>query len=581
MKCHLAMSTLLALVGCAGPAGQRASAAPGAAVEQGVGAGDDAAGKKDKLRVTLDVPILSEQFADTPVARVESDFILVSEVADNFIVTRGAHGEGARGEWAALDEIVNRLITVRLIAQEATTMEMHLLPEVQKDLTEFGGRLARDLYKQTVFEGVEPDAARVEEMFKKLVREWRLRSLLFEKKEDAEVLLTAVRAGGTFEDLAREAIAAGRAQGREDAPFVPVKDLLPQLVAATEKLAIGQLSEAIALPKGFALVRLEEARFPESAVARTQAEETVLGGARQARLRAHYSELVARYATIDDRLVERTNLEAKKPGFAALLADKRPVATIRGEAPVTLGDLCRAIAEDYFHGVEPAIREKQLNDKKRPALENLLGKRLFTKAASEQRTEATTEYKHRMRRHEVEVLVGLFIDRVLMPEIKVTEGEIAQYREKNLSELSYPEFYKLSSIAFATLPAAEAAVEMLRRGTDFKWLKGNAEGRAEAGKVKLQLEDTTLAASGLDAELAAALAGARAGDVRVFSSVDATHYVVQVVDYVAPKPQPYEEVRDAIARRLYAAHVNDAIIEWGKKLRAAYEVKTYIHGFRG
>lgn len=581
MKSNVAMAGFVTLIGCAGSTAQRDVAPGDGSSAQNAVDGESTAGKRDALRVTLDVPLLSEKFSDTPVARVEDDFILVSEVANNFVATRGAHGGGAQGEWAELSEILDRLITVRLIAQEATTMEMHQLPEVQKELADFGARLMRDLYKQSVFQDIEPDAEKVEAAFQKAVREWRLKSLLFAKPDEANALVAAVRAGGNFDELGREAIAAGRAQGGEDAPFVPVKDLLPQLVAALEKAGPGVVADPVTLPKGVAVVRLEEVRFPENAVARTQAEQSVVMAARQSLLRTHYEELVGRYATIDTKLLERTNLEGKKPDFATLLKDRRALVTIRGEAPVTIGDLCAAIAEDYFHGVEPAIREKQLNDKKRPALEKLLGKRLFAKAAAEQRIDATPEYKNRMRQHEVEVLVGLFVDRVLMPEIKVTEGEIAAYRDAHLAELSYPAFYKLSSIAFTSVEAAEAAVETLRRGTDFKWLKSNAAGRSEAGSAKLQLEDTTVAESGLEPELARALVGARAGDLRVLTTGSETHYVVQVVDYVPPKPQPYEEVREVIARSLYADHVNAAIREWGKKLRAAYEVKTYIHGYGG
>jgi hypothetical protein len=169
------------------------------------------------------------------------------------------------------------------------------------------------------------------------------------------------------------------------------------------------------------------------------------------------------------------------------------------------------------------------------------------------------------------------VQRVIFPQVQVEEDEGKQHYEAHKAEYMYPQFYKLEGLAFATPEGAQAALAKLRSGTDLGWLRANAEGQLPEADRKLQLTATTIAATSLPPDLARALAGAKAGDQRLYLTGDGA-YVVRVIAETPPAPQPYTDVREEIARKLFAQKLNDKVQQFAARLRAASSVQVFITG---
>jgi hypothetical protein len=73
-----------------------------------------------------------------------------------------------------------------------------------------------------------------------------------------------------------------------------------------------------------------------------------------------------------------------------------------------------------------------------------------------------------------------------------------------------------------------------------------------------------------------AISGARAGDVRLYESPQGLFYVLAVQEVVSSRPQPFEDVRDTVSRRLYNDKLKQAIDEYARKVRAVSDVKSYL-----
>jgi hypothetical protein len=92
---------------------------------------------------------------------------------------------GARGGKQDPTTIVNRLVDAKLVVMEGEAMGIDELPEVKEGLKAAEESIAREMLKEQVLRGVQPDPAEVKRLFEDKVREYQLQSILFPRESDA------------------------------------------------------------------------------------------------------------------------------------------------------------------------------------------------------------------------------------------------------------------------------------------------------------------------------------------------------------------------------------------------------------
>jgi hypothetical protein len=204
---------------------------------------------------------------------------------------------------------------------------------VKQAVTNFEKVGAREMLQEHATQDVRPDAKEVEQRYREAVRELKVRSVLFSRQTDANAFHAAVKGGGDFPALVKKAVADKKAKGDEEAHFVRLSSMLPQTAVKVVKLKPGEITPVMKLKEGFAIARVEDVRYPEGdAAARAEAEKQSLLRQKKIALQKYSDGLVKRYATIDDALLKRLDLQAKKPGIDALEKDKRIVARIQARS---------------------------------------------------------------------------------------------------------------------------------------------------------------------------------------------------------------------------------------------------------
>jgi hypothetical protein len=294
-------------------------------------------------------------------------------------------------------------------------------------------------------------------------------------------------------------------------------------------------------------------------------------------MKAHEQKLRKQFAVVNTAVLKSVNYEAVKPGIDALLKDKRAVADIKGVPPVTVGDLTDYLRFQFFHGSDRDSQHRRMNEKKEEALDAMVGRRLLNAEAIRMGIDKTAEYRDRTTGYGESLIFDAFVQKVVAPESKMREAEVKGYYDGHVKEYSSPEMMRLRSLAFMGRPAAEKAVKQLREGADFGWLTANASGQVGRGAPGLLAFDgqpfmTTSMPEGLQK----AVAGARANDVRLWASPQGHYYALAIQQVVAPKPRPYDEVRDEIAKKLYAEKLSKNIEEYAAKLQARSKVEIYL-----
>jgi hypothetical protein len=572
-------ATLFALAAAAAPVS--AAAQPRAVLKQ-VAAGAPACRTVPAGGSLVEAPLFARESARCPVARVGDDVIVLGELAATL---EGGHmarsprtKRGEKSPGMDFTPALDRLITTRLVAEEARDMGLDEDPTFKEAVEDFRASRLRAALQRIATKGVKPDAAEVERLYREAVREWKVTSVLLEKEEDAKAFEAALKAGGKFDALVKKAIADKKAKGDGKAEWLSPRHALPEIVAAARAAKVGVPAAPVRVTNGWVVLRVEASRVPkDDAAARADAKARSLARKEREAIRAFYLGLVKRHAKVNEALLEKLDLEAGgEKGYEALLKDARPLATIQGEPPVTVADLAREVSMKFFHGMASPIEQHRVNPQKVEAFEKILGKRLFAKEAAARKLANEPELVREVEDYERALAFNTFVQKVLAPGVKVTEGEVATHYEKHLSELTGPEMLRLEGVAFPTTKEAQAALEKAKTGTDFGWLRQNAAGQLQPGKRSLQMDGALVSANTLPGGLVKALAGARGGEYRLYAASSAEVYVVRVAQRIAPQPQPYAEARDKIAKQLYGEKLAASLRDYAAKLREAQKVDVLI-----
>jgi parvulin-like peptidyl-prolyl isomerase len=510
------------------------------------------------------------------VAMVNDEPITLDEFNREVSSLKGS--KSAEGKKDGDSELLRRLINTKLIIQEARKIGLDELDEVKNMVDVFSRVTLRELLAERRLKDVKADPKEVEKIYRELVKEWKIKSVMFEKEEAAKKMEEEIKGGKSFDEIARKVVADGTGKGGEESSYIGRKALLPQVAEAVSKMEAGSVSSITPVGSGFVILKVEDIRYPESQEARERARGEALAFKRKEVLENYNEALIKKYVRLNKRVFDGIDFEAKEPGFEKLLEDKRVIAEIQGENPITVGDLTDGVRQQLYHGVERAIESKRLNERKTSVLDEMLYKRVFRKEALRLGINKTKTYKNKVKAYENSVIFGAFIQKAVRTDIKLKEEELKTYYNDHVKEYTMPEMIKINSLVFAKREFAEKTLEKLRKGTDFQWLMENAEGQVDKSNSKdvLNFEGKFRTAKDVPEGVRKSISGAKPGDFRLYESPEGYFYAVAIQDVIPAKPQPYAETREAIAKILYNEKLNKAVEEWAEKLRAVSDVKVYL-----
>ena len=511
------------------------------------------------------------------VASVQGEPITLAEFEQQVSALKRGRPPGATVERDQELALLGRMINMVLIVQEARRMGLDKLPEVRQVIDANARVMLREELVERVVKDVKADPQAVEKIYRASVQEWKVSAALFAQEEPAQAMAAELKAGKSFDELGKTYLDQGKATKAEQGTVLTRQAMDPDLGRVVSGMAVGAISPVVRTHAGFVIVRLDEIRYPDNAAARAQAEQIVLTAKRKEVVSAFDEALRKKYAKVNRALLDRLDFEAKTPGFEALLKDRRVVAEVKGETPVTVGDMAESLKFQFFHGTTMAAERKKVNVKKEQILDGLLHRKVFRKEALRLGLDKTDSYRGKLKEFETATLFGTFLRKVVAPGIQLTEEEIKAYYDEHRQQYSSPEMVRIRSLVFADRKDAETAAESLRQGADFQWVASQASGQVDPNAADVMSFDSRpIMTSELPDEVRKAVAGAAAGDTRLYAGPDRRVYVLAIQDVVGAQPQPYEEVRREIAEKVLDVKLQQAVEEYAAKLRALSVVEVYL-----
>ncbi len=538
--------------------------------------------KKEKVSdeamfVPINVPLFVPLFADVPIATVEDDPITLRELQQAIDITHTQEGSEKTAGKISFREILDRLVTIRLIVHEARTIGLDELPETKEAMEASTQQYLRKTLLDHVVEHVKPDDAEVEALYKDYAKEYKINSALFEKGEDAKKAADEIKSGKDFNETIKKCIEAHQARGMAEEKYLKRRELLPEIAQAVNSMQTGSVSPVTRIEAGFVLFKLEDARVPmkEDTSAREMARQESLRRQKMKAVTEFKQALLKKYVKLDKKLLEKIDYESKESAFDKYLKDDRVIAEIQGETPLTVSALTKAIKAKLYHGVKSAFQSKSINEKKLPILSEFLEKKLELKEARSQGLDKTEEAQAALKDIEYSLLFNLFVEKAVFPDVHFTDDDLKAYYKSHQKDYTKPPMVRFSSLAFRDKKRAEAALSRLRQGTDFNWMKANAAGVLTDAE-ELSGEDIPVLLSSLPEGLRKAVDGASPGDYRLYSAPQGPSYVVLITQVIPEQVQPLAEVSQRIKTIIVREKLNESLQTWAAKLRAAYAVKIYL-----
>ncbi len=536
-----------------------------------------AAPRLSEERVTLNVPVFSPLFSDTPVASVSGEPITLKELTE--MLARSHEEMSEKKEKAGKKDycdILKRMINTRLILAETRNMGFDELPEYKKAVSLHSKTLLREMLREQHIKDVKVNKSEVEKKYKDAIKQYKIASIFFGKEEPAKKMEKEIKAGKDFAKVAKEAIEKKEASGELEGKFIKNKDLQPEVEKVVSSMKTGSVSPVIKVESGYTILKLEDISYPDDPKVKEQTEQEVLELDKTNAFKKYLTGLIKKYVMVDKKVFNSLDYEAKKPGFGKFMKDKRVLIRVKGEKPVTVAEFSEVLKGKFFHGIEESIKDKQVNAQKFPTMEEVVQKRVLEGEAVRQGIDKTKEYKDRLRDYENSLLFGLFITKVISPEVKVKDDEVKAYYEKHKSDYTSLKKVKLSSLVFTKRKAADDAIDKLEKGADFQWVRDNAEGQVKKTDGLMVFDGASMFTAELPQGARKAIEDAKSGDFKLYESPDGYYYVIYVQEIAPPVAQPLDSVKGMINKKILNEKMTKDLDDWAGKLTTHYKVEVYL-----
>jgi len=535
---------------------------------------------------TITIPLASTAESDRPVALVNNEPITVKDlrgvIANIHQEPQGEKpGTAIHAPKIDLQEVLQRLIKSVVIVQEARNIGLDELPELRSNVKVFSETTLRNLLRQEVFKDVSVNDDEVEKQYREEAGEVRMTTAFFEKKKKAEEALRAVKKGNSFDKVIARGKTAGTVKEIEAGGFVKIRDLDRGISSALKTMKVGSLSPATKIVLGgnktyYAVFRYDEQRLPENLEAREQARMLVRETKISEALTKFNVDLYKKYAKTNMELLDSLDYTPQGPGLEKLMEDQRVVVEITGGEPVTVAQLSAAMQEKFFHGIKRLKGSKMIETKKK-ALEEIVQKRLLSAEAVRRGIDKTDTYRGIIEEFERDALFGEFIEKVVVPGIKLSEEDLKAYYRAHAGEYRMAAQMRIQNLVFLRKADAISALDKLNKGADFTWIKTNIEGQAaDLSREEVTFDDRYASLDALPKDMQEALAGAQPGDFRLYKSTIDTYHILYVKDVIPAGQKGFEQAREEIRPEVFTTKLNEGLREWTRKLEEAADIKIYL-----
>lgn len=505
---------------------------------------------------------------EKPVAWVDGVPVTEGDLKEALKITHRT--EAVRpGEHLDLMDYVDKLIDERLIVQEAYRMGLDKDPWVQNKMHEYKLResVVR-LYKEEVQDRVRVSDDEMQRFYNEQMEETHIRQITVGTEEEALNIRDQIEAGSDMAALVREhSIDMFKDKGG-DRGFLRRWQLPESARDAAFSLKDGQITPVIKTSSGYQIIKIEEKKpAPEKSL--EEIRQVVEKHLRKKKEEGLSQEVLKRYRKQADIVISEdllaelpVSIDAAKDEKWA--KDERPIVKI-GEEILTVGQFCQQLKD--------IPESKLVTDNplalKRKFVDNWIDRKLVDIAALNRRYEQGEDFGRLLKYYEEYLLKKLFAQKVIYPQIKVSNELLKDYYDKHSDKYLKPVQYRIRQITVTDEAQARTILEQLRGGADFAWLAKNKseDSLAQKGGDRGWISEDKLSF------FSKAVSALKVGENSDVLSEGDAYYIVKLeaksdVDY-----EDFEQIKDVVRKDYIKENYEHLWTDYARELRRDAEVK--------
>jgi len=413
---------------------------------------------------------------DNVLAFVNGEPVTVELVEAAFSESHQGHSAFLAGQ-GAVRELLEKVIDKQLLLQEAKRVGMDRDPQVDHSVERLRtARAAEKFYRDKVTDQVKISQEALTEPHKRMGDRFQARHILVESREAAGKVLTRVKAGADFGQVAVEVSQANTAVKGGYLGVIRFGQLEPELEDKLWPLQTGEISDPFETNEGWNLLYVSERKSAEPpALEKVQTQLRGILTKRETARRQDelYRQLENRWKPQIDDTVLRSVVTAR---------DKRDLNP--GEAIVTIGDdkitIAQVLPRIDFEKIQRLTNAVALRALRNMIEPDILGI-LVRKEALAQGYGQKPEIEKEVEGLKDKMAVELLFDRVAFAKLEASDDDARVYWQNHADRFTDPAAVKLSVIFMTSEEDAQKLLSDLRVGADFAVMaRKTSEHRASA-----------------------------------------------------------------------------------------------------
>ena len=460
-----------------------------------------------------------------------------------------------------LSQYVQKLIDDRLIINEARRMVLDQAPEVQQAIQAY---ILREsvvrLHAEEIVQKVSVTEKDILEYYKKNYERFTLGLLEVDTEENAKDLLEKLRKGENFAELAQKysTHTSKKEGGKID---LTRRYMSPFIEKAVASLKPEEFSDVIKAANKYYIIKLikrKEAPDEELESLRGSIKPAIMKQ-REKERSDEYLKYLREHTTIklDHELLSAINLGTSEE-LEKWSKDTRPLAEVNGTV---------LTVREFAARTTPYTRKSNED-----ILNSWLDRKLVDHEALSRNYENNPDLKKMLYRYENQLLKKTFTNKVILPQIVITDNTLKEYYSKNKKSFTKPVRFKMQQITLKTRDEAQDILNNLKRGADFSWLakrRSTDSAASKGGDVGWVIKTE------LPAPVKAIIGTLKLGDISPIIKIDSLYALVKLQGKTEEEIEEFSKVKDAVYRASFNDQLNNLLEKYVNQLKTDTQVKVY------
>jgi parvulin-like peptidyl-prolyl isomerase len=495
-------------------------------------------------------------------AVVDGDPITEGDIEYSLTVSHRREDLSSAGD-LKLSDYVEKLVDDRLIVDEARRSGLDQLPEIKKAIDAF---ILREsvvrLHDEEIVGKVSFTDDEIKDFYRENYEQVTLGLIEVTSEEIAEEIIDQLHQGGDFEEIARTySMHISRENG---GTVVYRKGMIPTyFMEAITLLQPGEFSDTINAMNKYYIVKFfgkEEAPWGEEFDKLKGRIENAIRQQKEKERSDEYLEYLRQKANIkiNKDLLAEIQLDGGTGEREKWAEDTRPLVEI---------DTTTRTAGDFVRIARPSTRRT-----KEDILKIWIDRTLVDLEALSRHYEREPQFKRMVYRYENQLLKNIFIKRVIVPQIDISEEMVKEYYENNQESFTKPDLYNIQQITLKDSDEAQVILENLQNGADFSWWAKTKSIDSSASKGG---NAGWLQKSALPAPVKEIIDTLQPGDLTPILEVNSNYMIVRLKDKTVGKVKQYDEVRNNAYKARFSKQVQEIYNDYVNTLKSDSEIVIY------